>query len=673
VATSGVGRLLTAAVVAAALCVCTTRRAAASSYDVLAPGQEQLFAEMLGRGETLPGACTFASGQIESALVRGTYQCAGSGLVVELRQSRHDDGAAAVTERFALAIAAGTAPAGLIDALAARIRARESAVVWTPPGGDAGAQARAAFVVLRFDPLLIQIAWAILILASPILCWRGGQALGLDGSRVVLAAAVSVLAATAVVATRPDQPLHANGHAWREAREVLMPWGGRSTGGEPFLHGQGGIALQWLLATIEHRLSGSANPFRISGCAGAAAAGATAFLATVLARSWWAGMAAGCTLALMPLAQMLALSGSPLTIAAWILPWSLGLMLAAALSGDRFLLAGAVLAAALGTLSHTAMLGWPPALLLAWLIAARRRMSLAALAAFLLLAGAVLIELANVYDVIANRNQGPSGGLLGEAWRGVRQRNLMLDPRWVSPLLLPLVLLWIGGGLRRENRTTMLAATAALAAAAAPFFAVTQSSSDAVRYQGALLGVLTAFAVAGLWRLPMAARLGAAGAGGVRAALLAALLLLPTPAQRPPTDPVAREHQLVVDAARRMEPGTMVILPKGRFADGRVIPDFPDFLLPESSRVVFEGDARIESHRGPRLAYLGLACVSWSAAAGDLSDLRPECGALRARAEPWEVRLLRSEDLPRSRDGAVWTFHRLGTGVPFGFFEIDRH
>jgi hypothetical protein len=31
--------------------------------------------------------------------------------------------------------------------------------------------------------------------------------------------------------------------------------------------------------------------------------------------------------------------------------------------------------------------------------------------------------------------------------------------------------------------------------------------------------------------------------------------------------------------------------------------------------------------------------------------------------------MLQPDDLPRLRDGSVWTFQELGTGVPFGFFS----
>jgi hypothetical protein len=180
-------------------------------------------------------------------------------------------------------------------------------------------------------------------------------------------------------------------------------------------------------------------------------------------------------------------------------------------------------------------------------------------------------------------------------------------------------------------------------------------------------------AIAAIWQIPMPAKLGRIGATILRAALLAALVFLPLPSRRPPTDPVAVEHRLVVEAAGRMEPGTLVVVPRERFEGAGVIADFPSFLLPGNSRVALEGDPSIDVHRGPRLNYLGLACVSWDQAEGhDSSTVRPECAALRTNAHPWLVRSLRLEDLPRTRDGEIWTFHRLATGVPFGFFAPDR-
>jgi hypothetical protein len=643
----------------------------AAANDVIAPGQEQLLAEMLGRGEALPGSCTFSNGQVESALVRGTYQCAGGEVVVELRHPSWEQGAVATTERFAISVPSGSPPAGLVEALASRIRQREARFLWKSPASPGEGGGTRAFAFIEIDTGMIQAVWAILILMSPLLCWRCAQAVGIAGTRVLMTTAVAILLAAASTWRFPDEPLHANGHAWREAREVLMPWGERSTGGEPFIHGQGGIALQWLLAAGEMRLTGEANPFHISRYAGAAAAGAVALLAAVLVGAWPAGLAAGCVFALMPLAHMVMLSGSALMIPAWILPWSLALLIAAGKSGDRLLLAGAILAAGLGTLSHTAMLAWPPALLVAWLLVARRRVSLFAVGAFLLLGAAMFVQLTNVFDMIASRNEGPSGGLMGEALRGLRNYNLFIDSHWVSPLLPPMFVIWLLNAFRRGRLAITLASVVPLVIVAAPFFAVIQCSSDAVRYQGALLPWITSLAVAGLWSLPVPARL-ARGVNVVRVALLATLVLMPPASRRPPTDPVAAEHHLVADAVGRMQPGTLVVLPKGRFETDKVIPDFPDFMLPENSRVVFEGDPRIDTHVGQRLAYLGLACVSGFDTNGkELSELRPECRRLRDQARPWAVRTLTVDDLPRSPDGEIWTFHQLAVGVPFGFFELE--
>ncbi|MEO8603083.1 MAG: hypothetical protein ABI629_10960 [bacterium] len=529
-------------------------------------------------------------------------------------------------------------------------------------------------IATGLDPAvrLIQLAWVVLIVASPVLCWRTGRALGIAGARLLAVVALCALVGLGATWRRDDAPLHANGHAWREAREVLLPWGMRSNGAAPFMHGRAGIALQWLLASAERTLRGAADPFDISRAGFAAAAGATAFLAAVLVRSTAAGLAAGVVLALTPLAQSLALSGSVLAIAAWILPWSLGLLIAAGSSGDRVLLAGAILAAALGTLSHTAMLAWAPTLCVVWVVAARRpfRLRAFALGGLAVLALAWGAEAVNTAAMVSGRNGGAGVGLLEAARRGFLHRNLLFDAGWVSPLLLPLIGVWaIAAALRREQRAAAAGSILAVTLAALPFFAVTACSSDAIRYQAPLLGLTTSLAVAGLWSIPVA-WLGWIGAGLLRVAVLSVLVALPWTAVPMPLDPVAVEHRLVAEAAPRIAPRTLVVLPPERFGNGMVIADFPDFLLPENAYVVFAGDPAIDAYAGPKLFYLGLACISYGRD-DDLSanpDLRPECLALRANTHPWLVRSLRPEDLPRDASGAAWTFHQLATDVPFGFF-----
>lgn len=525
------------------------------------------------------------------------------------------------------------------------------------------------------DVIVIQAAWALLLLASPVLCWLIGRAVGVGGERALAVAAVSIAVAGLAVAARPDEPLHANNHAWREAREVLMPIGIRNHGLSPFIHGKAGIGLQWLVAAVERRLTGTANPFDISRVCGAAAAAAAAMLTLVLVESAWAGLAAGCVLALMPLARMLAVSGSALAIPAWILPWSLALLLAAGRSGSRWLLAAAGLATALGVMSHTAMLVWPAGLAVAWALMARREVmwSGTAAAALLLVAGAWAAQFVNCFDMLATRNQGE--GLLQAAVRGYRVRNLFRDPSFTSPLLRPLVAIWVVAGLRGGHRRALGATLVPLMLIAVPLFAVTTCSSDAIRYQGALLPLVTSLGVAGLWRLPLARWIGGAGAAAARVAALAALAVLPVPSMQQPIDPAVTEHRLVEEAARQMAPNTAVIIPAGRYLNGRVLTDFPDFLLPPGSFVLMEGDPRIAAYDGPKLLYLGLGCISWAREEPDApggpqatSGMRPECRALRGNARPWLVRTLDAAEIPRGDNGEDWTFHALALGEPFGFF-----
>ena len=632
--------------------------APAAAQHVIPPGQEDAFATLLGRGAPLPGGCAFAGGRIEQAAVIVTYTCDAGETVLELR---HRDGAPADaphSERFALLTRSGAPPPALLDALLGRLREDEGGIAWRP--------------IETPEIRALQAAWVLLLLAAPLLCARAARAAGVGAGPALLAVGGAMLAATAATAPFAERPLHANGHAWREAREALMPAGVAGEGLAPFLHGQGGTALQWLMTAVERRVAGHADPFRISRVGAVAAAGGTALLAIVLCGSAWAGLAAGCALAAMPLQQMLALSGSTLAIAAWLLPWSLALLLAAARSGDAIALAGAAATAALATLSHTAMLAWPAGLAAAWLLAARPtvRWSAAALAALAVVAAAWLTQFLDAAAMLQQRNTGVS--LLGSARIGLFDRNLFVNPHWVSPLLLPLAAVAPLIAWRRGVGRAALAVVVAGAIGMVPFFAVMACSSDAVRYQGALLGLPTALAAAGLWLLPLADWIGRAGAALARVALLASLAVLPTAAQREPLDPAVLEHRLVTETLPRLPPDTLIVLPGERFANNTVIVEFPDFLLPDASQVVRAGDPRIAAHRGPLFLYLGLACISFTAdetgREAAPSTLRPECEALRAGARPWAVRTLTAADLPRDAQGWPWTFHRLALDQPFGFF-----
>ncbi|MFT3764419.1 MAG: SGNH/GDSL hydrolase family protein [Minicystis sp.] len=88
---------------------------------------------MLGKGAPLPGACAWAGATVESTRVLSWYSCAGQRVDLELRHPDDAVEAAARTARFALRVRHGTAPPGLVDALAARFREREAAFRWRRP------------------------------------------------------------------------------------------------------------------------------------------------------------------------------------------------------------------------------------------------------------------------------------------------------------------------------------------------------------------------------------------------------------------------------------------------------------------------------------------------------------------------------------------------------------
>ena len=513
------------------------------------------------------------------------------------------------------------------------------------------------------DVRWLQAAWLLLFLVSPVVCRRAARAAGVAVNPTLLLAGTAVIASLLLTADQPDQPLHANGHAWREAREVLLPWGIRSTGASPYLHGRSGIALQWLLAGLQHSIDGSADPFVISRYATAAAAGATTLLATVAAGSLLPGAAAGLLFLLQPLTGALAPSGSPLAIASAVLPWSFALLLTAGVSGDRWLLLAAAGSAALGVMSHSALAALPPAYLVSWLLLSGRRIRLSpvTLISVALLIAALVAELAQIGPMLAARDQ-DSGLFLG-SWMGVSGANLLLDSRWVVPLLLPAALVAPLVSIGRRRR--MFALLLATVIAAVPFFAVTACSSDAVRYQAPLIPCVAALAAAGVWLALVGTFRGRSRwIPAVVYSLIVSGMLLPLRRLPvPPMDPAAIEHALVVEAGPRIAPGSLILLPPQRM-DG-VISDFPDFLLPRGTRVAFAGDPAVAGHTGPRLLYLGLACISGE---GLGAEMRQECQALRGNAQPWLVRALRRDDLPTRADGTIWSFHPLATDVPFGFF-----
>ena len=133
---------------------------------VIQPGAESLFADMLGSGQTLPGGCTLGDGKIERTSVLATYTCGGGQLVLELLHPETAQTGGVRTQRFAVTVKSGPPPAGLVDAVADRIRAREAAFEWKRIDAGVehtmrGAQTTRWVVVVAAAAAVAVVFWAL--------------------------------------------------------------------------------------------------------------------------------------------------------------------------------------------------------------------------------------------------------------------------------------------------------------------------------------------------------------------------------------------------------------------------------------------------------------------------------------------------------------------------------
>jgi hypothetical protein len=129
-------------------------------------GAEPLFADMLGRGQTLPGGCTFSDGKIERTSVLATYTGGDGHVALQLLHPAIAPSGGVRTQRFAITVKSGAPPAGLVEAVADRIRAREVAFEWTEVGGR-GTQTRRWPVPVAAGAVAAILAfWALRRLAA---------------------------------------------------------------------------------------------------------------------------------------------------------------------------------------------------------------------------------------------------------------------------------------------------------------------------------------------------------------------------------------------------------------------------------------------------------------------------------------------------------------------------
>ena len=128
--------------VATAALLFAAPKALADSEPVIPPGQEALFADMLGMDADLPAGCKVVRVSIAKSSVHSHYRCrddasspGGADVRLALHPVEHRGGGVVKrTDRFAI-VAADPVPAALLDALIGRIRtseARVKLIVTTP-------------------------------------------------------------------------------------------------------------------------------------------------------------------------------------------------------------------------------------------------------------------------------------------------------------------------------------------------------------------------------------------------------------------------------------------------------------------------------------------------------------------------------------------------------------
>jgi hypothetical protein len=102
--------------------------------QIIPPRQEEVIAEMLGRGQPLAASCRLASGRIEPTVIRAAYRCGTKKVVIALRHATNAAAGATRTDVFAISVASGSPPAELLPTLVSRIRAHEARFEWRWPG-----------------------------------------------------------------------------------------------------------------------------------------------------------------------------------------------------------------------------------------------------------------------------------------------------------------------------------------------------------------------------------------------------------------------------------------------------------------------------------------------------------------------------------------------------------
>ncbi len=148
---------------------------------LIRPGQEEVIARMLGRGELLAGSCRMVEGAIDRTVARGTYSCGHDRVTVQLvhRSKAPDD--ALLAADFAVVLVEGAPPAGFVDAIAAHVRTAAPRFEWLLEAGPTPAVGEAAETGPdgRYRPVLTSRLIVVRMLGGAVILllswpWWGG-------------------------------------------------------------------------------------------------------------------------------------------------------------------------------------------------------------------------------------------------------------------------------------------------------------------------------------------------------------------------------------------------------------------------------------------------------------------------------------------------------------------
>ena len=134
-------------------------RSPSASEVVILPGQENVIADVFGRGAVLPGNYRWLDGRIDKGEISCRYDSPGGTVVVTCVVRENAASGAVLTECFALTVTQGNPSPELLATIAARLREREAGIQMSRA---TSARAAAAFEKHLHAPLELRTGMRIL-------------------------------------------------------------------------------------------------------------------------------------------------------------------------------------------------------------------------------------------------------------------------------------------------------------------------------------------------------------------------------------------------------------------------------------------------------------------------------------------------------------------------------